>query len=80
MSDEEITFLMSLETHQKKKGEVPPFLLQVGSDNVRLAFNDKREQVTRFRDWVIITMPRLNFKQMVKEIITSVASEEEMRD
>ncbi len=80
MSNEEITFLMSLGANQQEKGAVPAFTLGKGKDKVRLAINTKLEQVTRFRDWVIVTMSTQDFKEMVKTVVTSLRSEEEMYD
>jgi hypothetical protein len=80
MSNEEITFLMSLGAHQPERGAMPPFTLGMGTDKARLAINSKLVQVTRFRDWVIVTMSTQDFKEMVKTVVTSLGSEEEMRD
>ena len=78
MSNEEITFLISLEEYQK--GDIPPFALEMGRNNVRLAFNRKRQQVTMYRDWVVISMSPQDFKKIVKEAVTSIATEDDMHD
>ena len=79
MSGDELEFLKSLES-ELKTGIPQPFTLRKGKGEVRLAFNRKLQNVTNFRDWVIVTMQTIDFKNMVKAIVTSVAVEEEMHD
>ena len=79
MSGDELEFLQSLES-ELKRGIPQPFTSRKGKEEVRLAFNRKLQNVTNFRDWVIVTMQSMDFKNMVKAIVTSVAVEDEMHD
>ena len=79
MSGDELEFLQSLESEQKA-GTPQPFTLRKGKKEVRLAFNRKSQSVTNFRDWVVVTMQPIDFKNMVKAIVISVAVEDEMHD
>jgi hypothetical protein len=76
MSGDELTFLQSLESEQKK-GMPQPFALGKEDDIVRLAFNRKLNSVTGYRDWVVIAMQPPDFRNIVKTLITSVAIEDE---
>ena len=53
MSGDELTFLQSLES-EEKKSTPKPFVLGKGGDTVRLAFNRKLQNITSFRDWTVI--------------------------
>ena len=79
MSGDELTFLQSLESEQKT-GTPQPFRLGKEKDKVRLAFNRNLQSVTSFRDWVIISMQPLDFKNMVRTFVNSVAVEDEQHD
>jgi hypothetical protein len=79
MSGDELEFLQSLESDQK--AAMPQtFAVRKGKDGYRLAFNRKLQNVSSFRDWTIVTMKPVDFKNMVKAIVTSVAAEDEMHD
>ena len=77
MAGEEITFLASLDTYERKRSTAPPFTLAVGEDEVRIAFNNRLQKVTRYRDWVIVEMSTPGFKQMVKSVVNAVAKRDD---
>ncbi len=77
MASEEITFLASLDAYEKKGSTAPPFTLAVGEDEVRIAFNNRLQNVTRYRDWVIVVMSMPGFRQMVKSVVNAVAKRED---